>query len=81
MPGILNAANEETVAAFLAGAFSFGEIAAAVAAVLERMAGQGARAPSSVAEALEIDDMTRRRTREILVARHGLAMNQRDTPV
>jgi 1-deoxy-D-xylulose-5-phosphate reductoisomerase len=62
-PGVLNAANEEAVAAFLAGRIGFLDIAATVDQVLSRYAPD---APQTIEEALAIDAETRR------VAAHAL---------
>jgi 1-deoxy-D-xylulose-5-phosphate reductoisomerase len=62
-PGVLNAANEEAVAAFLAGRIGFLDIASTVDQVLSRYAPD---APQTIDEALAIDAETRR------VAAHAL---------
>ena len=64
-PAVLNAANEEAVAAFLAGACRFTEIAPTVEAALEREAG-GARRLSTLEDALEADGRGRAWAREAL---------------
>ncbi len=67
MPTILNAANEVAVAAFLEGRIGFMEIARLVEACCEAAAREtNSRAPASVAEALEIDHMSRERARSLL---------------
>lgn len=67
MPTVLNAANEVAVAAFLAGRISFMEIARLVEACCDAAARESnGRAPASVAEALEIDHMSRERARSLL---------------
>jgi len=62
-PGVLNAANEEAVAAFLDGRIGFLDIAATVDKVLSRYA---PGAPESIDEALAIDAETRRVTNHAL---------------
>jgi len=67
MPTVLNAANEIAVAAFLARKIAFMEIARLVEACCEAAAREtNGRAPASVAEALEIDHMSRERARSLL---------------
>jgi 1-deoxy-D-xylulose-5-phosphate reductoisomerase len=67
MPTVLNAANEIAVAAFLARKIAFMEIARLVEACCEAAAREtNGRAPASVAEALEIDHMSRERARALL---------------
>ena len=56
-PGVLNAANEEAVAAFLRGRIGFLDIAAIVDKVLSRY---DARSPETIDEALMLDAETRR---------------------
>jgi 1-deoxy-D-xylulose-5-phosphate reductoisomerase len=56
-PGVLNAANEEAVAAFLEGRIGFLDIASIVDKVLSRYE---ARSPESIDEALMLDAETRR---------------------
>jgi len=56
-PGVLNAANEEAVAAFLAGRIGFLDIAAIVDEVLSRYE---PRSPETIEEALVLDAETRR---------------------
>ena len=67
MPTVLNAANEVAVAAFLNRQISFMDIARFVEACCEAAAREtNGRAPASVAEALEIDHMSRERARSLL---------------
>ena len=67
MPTVLNAANEVAVAAFLNHQISFMEIARLVEACCEAAAREtNGRAPVTVAEALEIDHMSRERARSLL---------------
>ncbi len=54
-PTIMNAANEIAVAAFIAGALSFYELAALVEEACESFAGTHRAAPADVAEALAVD--------------------------
>jgi len=61
--GVLNAANEIAVEAFLAGKIGFTQIAAMVEKVLERF---DPPAPSALDDVLEIDSQTRALTREML---------------
>jgi 1-deoxy-D-xylulose-5-phosphate reductoisomerase len=69
LPTILNAANEVAVEAFLGGRISFPGIAALVARVCDSAVRAGEDGePQSVAEALEIDHISRERTRELLAA-------------
>lgn len=64
MPTILNAANEIAVASFIGGAIGFGDIARAVEATCDAWASRQLKAPSSIDEALAIDDEVRRWTTE-----------------
>lgn len=67
MPTVLNAANEIAVAAFLARRIGFMDIARMVEACCDQVARESnGRAPASVAEALEIDHMSRERARKWL---------------
>jgi 1-deoxy-D-xylulose-5-phosphate reductoisomerase len=67
MPTVLNAANEIAVAAFLNHQISFMDIARLVEACCEAAAREtNGRAPATVAEALEIDHMSRERARSML---------------
>ncbi len=67
MPTVLNAANEIAVAAFLNHQISFMDIARLVEACCEASAREtNGRAPATVAEALEIDHMSRERARSLL---------------
>jgi len=67
MPTVLNAANEVAVAAFLDRKISFMDIARLVEACCEAAGREtNGRAPASVAEALEIDHMSRERARSLL---------------
>ncbi len=64
-PIVLNAANEVGVASFLAGRIGFADIAA----IVERALGEGDfSAPTSIAEVLEIDRMTRVRVESAMQA-------------
>ena len=67
-PAALNAANEEAVAAFLAGAIPFPEIAATNAAVLERHLARSAGAARDLADVLAADASARAAARERLPA-------------
>ena len=62
LPTVLNAANEVAVAAFLAGRLGFLEIAAVVTDACEWGAARNRKAPSSIEEALAIDQEVRQRT-------------------
>jgi 1-deoxy-D-xylulose-5-phosphate reductoisomerase len=62
----LNAADEIAVEAFLARQIPFPAIAATVAETLERVPG---REPSSIADVLEVDAVSRRVAREVIAAR------------
>ncbi len=68
LPTILNAANEIAVAAFIAGEIGFLDIPRVVAEACEVGASRVWQAPSSIDEALAIDEEVRRRTRIRLVA-------------
>ena len=71
-PAVLNAANEVSVAAFLAGRIGFPKIAAANAAVLEAHAAQRGRgALRDLADAREADGWARARATEWLAAGEG----------
>jgi 1-deoxy-D-xylulose-5-phosphate reductoisomerase len=68
LPTVLNAANEIAVEAFLAGRISFHQIASMVEQVCEAAVRRGDDGePATVADALEIDRVTRRRAREALM--------------
>ena len=68
LPTVLNAANEIAVEAFLAGRISFHQIASMVEDVCQAAVRRGDDAePATVADALEIDRMTRQRAREALM--------------
>ena len=68
LPTVLNAANEIAVEAFLAGRISFHQIASMVDAICEAAVRRGDDGePATVADALEIDRMTRHRAREVLM--------------
>jgi 1-deoxy-D-xylulose-5-phosphate reductoisomerase len=64
-PIVLNAANEVAVAAFLAGAIRFPDIASAVAEAIEESCFS---APQSIAEVLDIDGETRQRAESAMKA-------------
>ena len=64
-PVVLNAANEVAVASFLAGQIGFPEI---VALVQEALNGSSYDAPRSIGDVLEIDRVTRERTRAMMKA-------------
>ncbi len=64
-PIVVNAANEVAVAAFLAGAIRFTDI---VKTVEEALRDADFAAPSSIAEVLEIDQITRRRVEAAMKA-------------
>lgn len=68
MPTVLNAANEVAVGAFIAGEVGFLDIARLVAEACERGASKHSKAPSSIDEALAIDEEVRRSTRTRLAA-------------
>ena len=65
MPAVLNAANEVAVAAFLEGRLRFPAIAGLVEAVCAASPA-GSRAPRDVAEALAVDQDSRRRAASLL---------------
>ncbi len=64
MPTVLNAANEIAVWAFMAGEIGFLDIARIVAETCEFAGSKDWQAPSSIEEALAIDEAVRQRTRE-----------------
>jgi len=64
-PIVLNAANEIAVASFLAGEIAFGDI---VALVRDALNGANYDAPHSIGDVLEIDRVTRERTRGMMKA-------------
>ena len=64
-PIVLNAANEIAVASFLAGEIAFGDI---VALVRDALNGANYDAPRSIGDVLEIDRVTRERTRGMMKA-------------
>ncbi len=68
LPTVLNAANEIAVEAFLAGRISFHQIASMVEEICQAAVRRGDDGePDTVADALEIDRLTRRRAREALM--------------
>jgi 1-deoxy-D-xylulose-5-phosphate reductoisomerase len=71
VPAVLNAANEEVVAAFLAGACSFTGITDTLARVVDAADGWSAD-PATVAEVLAAQEWARARARE-LAHRPGVA--------
>jgi len=58
-PTVLNAANEVAVEAFLSRRIAFSHIVGLTEAVLERAAGEGLTEPTSVAEAIAVDHVSR----------------------
>jgi 1-deoxy-D-xylulose-5-phosphate reductoisomerase len=64
-PATLNAANEVAVAAFLAGEIGFADISAVVQ---EALGGASYDVPHSIGDVLEIDQVTRSRTRAMMKA-------------
>jgi 1-deoxy-D-xylulose-5-phosphate reductoisomerase len=64
-PIVLNAANEEAVASFLAGEIGFSEIARVVE---EALAASKHDAPRSIGDVLDIDRVTRDRARAMMTA-------------
>lgn len=69
-PAALNAADEEAVAAFLAGRIGFLDIAAVVADVLEVLSGARAlTAPDSVEAVLDLDAVARRQAMQAIARR------------
>lgn len=66
MPTVLNAANEVAVQAFMDKRFLFGGIAALVARACAWGAGQGWTTPETIADALAIDQETRRHAATLL---------------
>ena len=76
-PAALNAANEEAVAAFLAGAVPLPAIAAVDAAVLEDFLARPAAALRDLDDVLEVDAWARRAARERLAAEFGVAEPRR----
>ena len=71
VPAVLNAANEEAVGAFLAGACTFTEVTDTLAHVLDIADGWRAN-PTTVADVLAAQDWARGRARE-LANRPGVA--------
>jgi 1-deoxy-D-xylulose-5-phosphate reductoisomerase len=67
-PAILNAANEEAVAAFLEGRIGFWDIQACVAATLEGIPAEEAR---ELGQVMAIDERARRFARERLISRRA----------
>lgn len=68
MPACLNAANEEMVAAFLAGRARFVDIPRCVETVMERHPNKSAR---TLEDLLEVDEWSRRETRNLIERRHA----------
>ena len=66
MPGILNAANEVAVAAFLGGQIGFGRIAELVEQTMN--AESGRKAPASLEEVLGVDEAARASSRALMNA-------------
>lgn len=65
-PAILNAANEIAVEAFLAGRITFRDISRVVEKTMETMMSDHDRAPSTVDEALALDERARRLALELV---------------
>ncbi len=63
MPACLNAANEEMVAAFLAGQARFVDIPRCIESVMERHSNEPA---NTLEDLLEVDEWARRETRELI---------------
>jgi len=72
-PAALNAANEEAVAAFLAGAVPLPAIPGTCAAVLEEFLGRPAEPLRDLDDVLAVDAWARRAARERLAAKFGAA--------
>jgi 1-deoxy-D-xylulose-5-phosphate reductoisomerase len=70
-PAVLNAANEESVAAFLAGRIPFPAVAATNADVLSSHVGEGAGAIRDLRDVLAADTWARARAREVLAKHEG----------
>jgi 1-deoxy-D-xylulose-5-phosphate reductoisomerase len=70
LPAVLNAANEEAVAAFLAGRIPFPAIPATIAEVIDAHGGEVS--PGSLSEVLEADAWARSRSQDVL-SRHAAA--------
>lgn len=68
MPTILNAANEIAVEAYMAGAIGFYDISEIVERVCSTFSGRQILTPSTVAEALAIDQEVRKTTRRLIPA-------------
>jgi 1-deoxy-D-xylulose-5-phosphate reductoisomerase len=68
-PAVLNAANEEAVAAFLEGGIGFLDIAGVVASVLDDHAGTAPGAPRDLDDVLHADAWARTRAHDRLAAR------------
>ncbi|WP_262296914.1 1-deoxy-D-xylulose-5-phosphate reductoisomerase [Microvirga sesbaniae] len=73
MPTILNAANEIAVEAFIADAIGFYDISEIVERVCSTFSGRNIAAPSTVADALWIDQEARQAARQLLPVRTGTA--------
>jgi 1-deoxy-D-xylulose-5-phosphate reductoisomerase len=69
MPACLNAANEEMVAAFLAGRARFVDIPRCIETVMQRHPNRPAR---SLEDLLEVDEWSRRETRGLLERRYAI---------
>jgi 1-deoxy-D-xylulose-5-phosphate reductoisomerase len=66
-PGVFNAANEEAVGAFLAGAISFGQIVRTVEIVLsEHLASRTVESDLGLAEVLAAESWARHRARQLV---------------
>ncbi|MGZ6772642.1 MAG: 1-deoxy-D-xylulose-5-phosphate reductoisomerase, partial [Mycobacteriaceae bacterium] len=68
LPAVFNAANEEAVAAFMAGNIGFPHIVQTVASVLEE-ADEYRRSPADVEEVLAAEGWARARSRELAALR------------
>ncbi|MBQ0822944.1 1-deoxy-D-xylulose-5-phosphate reductoisomerase [Microvirga terrae] len=73
MPTILNAANEIAVEAFIADAIGFYDISELVERVCSTFFGRNIAAPSTVADALRIDQEARQAARQLLPTLTGTA--------
>ena len=69
MPTVLNAANEIAVEAFMGGRIGFYGISDIVEAVCSNFSGRNLRTPSTVQEALAMDEEARYAARTLVPAR------------
>ncbi len=78
VPAVFNAANEEAVAAFLAGRLSFTGISQVLAGILDE-ADHVRREPGSISDVLDAEDWARARADELIARATGSSADRRTT--